>query len=526
MPLHRDDTSVGCRKRTEGYVTYPKILSKTNRLYPIARPLVSNCGHARIDQNHERPNAVNRLILVAITPILALSFACNADAQAETDPLRHWNESVDVLVRRVSPSVVQIMVTGYGAVTEGDHGNAGVVIGKQKAIGSGFVVDASGYIVTNAHVVNGAQRVQVTLPSGPADGSITGALAPRISVVPARIVGVSREIDLALLKVDGVKLAAVPVANYRNVRQGETVFAFGSPQGLRNSVTHGIVSAVARQTDPDSPLVYIQTDAPINPGNSGGPLVDVNGEVVGVNTFILSESGGAEGLGFAIPCGILQVVYQQLRKYGHLHRAEIGVQLQTISPEMAQGLKLSRNYGVIISDVVPGGPAEGAGLRIGDILLTVDGKNADNLPYVSFHMLSRSAGENIHFEVLRGTMQMGFDITLKEHPHEMDQVSSLADPEKNLVPQLGILAVEIDKSIASMIQDLRDPYGIIVAARAAGAAGEIPLTAGDAIRTFNGEPMTTLDRLRAALKALPPNAPIVLQIQRDGKLQFVTFSLE
>jgi serine protease Do len=458
--------------------------------------------------------------------ILSLSLASSVKAQAETDPLRHWNESVDALVRRVSPSVVQIMVTGFGAVTEGEHGNAGVVIGRQKAIGSGFVIDASGYILTNAHVVKGAQRVQVALPSGPVDSTVVGALASRITVVPARIIGVSSEIDLALLKVDGVRLTPLSVASYRNVRQGETVFAFGSPQGLRNSVTHGIISAVARQTDPDSPLVYIQTDAPINPGNSGGPLVNIDGEVVGVNAFILSESGGAEGLGFAIPCGVLQVVYQQLRKYGHLHRPEIGVQLQTISPEMAQGLKLSRNYGVIISDVVPGGPAEAAGLRIGDILLTVDGRNADNLPYVGFHMLSRNAGEKIQFEVLRGTVQIDFAITLKEHPHEMDQVSSLADPEKNLVPQLGILAVEIDKKIASMIEDLRDPYGIIVAARAAGSAGEIPLTAGDVIRTFNGEPMTTLDRLRAALKVLPPNAPIVLQIQREGKLQFVTFSLE
>ncbi len=469
---------------------------------------------------------MKRLILVSILTILALSFASRVNAQAETDPLRHWNESVDALVRRVSPSVVQIMVTGFGAVTEGEHGNAGVVIGRQKAIGSGFVIDASGYILTNAHVVKGAQRVQVALPSGPADGSVGGALASRITVMSARIIGVSSEIDLALLKVDATNLTALPVANYRNLRQGETVFAFGSPQGLRNSVTHGIISAVARQTDPDSPMIYIQTDAPINPGNSGGPLVNVNGEVVGVNTFILSESGGAEGLGFAIPCGVVHVVSEQLRKYGHLHRPEIGVQLQTISPEMAQGLKLSRNYGVIISDVVPGGPAEGAGVRIGDILLAVDGRNADTLPYVAFHMLSRTAGEKIHFEALRGTMQMGFDITLKERPHEMDQVSSLADPEKNLVPQLGILAVEIDKQIASMIEDLRDPYGIIVAARAAGAAGEIPLTAGDVIRSFNGEPMTTLDRLRAALKALPPNAPIVLQIQRDSKLQFVTFSLE
>jgi serine protease Do len=463
---------------------------------------------------------------VMFIAILALSFTSRVSAQAESDALRRWDESVDALVRRVSPSVVQIMVTGYGAVSEGARGNADVVIGRQKAIGSGFVIDASGYIITNAHVVNGAQRVQVALPGGPADGSIAGSLSARITVIPARIIGVSREIDLALLKVDAANLTALPVANFRNLRQGETVFAFGSPQGLRNTVTHGIISAVARQTDPDSPMVYIQTDAPINPGNSGGPLVNLNGEVVGVNTFILSESGGAEGLGFAIPCGVVHVVYEQLRKYGHLHRPEIGVQLQTISPEMAQGLKLARNYGVVISDVVPGGPAEAAGVRIGDILLTIDGRNADSLPYVAFHTLSRSAGEKIRFEVLRGTTQIGFDITLKEHPHEMDQVSALADPEKSLVPQLGILAVEIDKNIASMIADLRDPYGIIVAARAAGAAGEIPLTTGDVIRSFNGEPMTTLDRLRAALKALPLNAPIVLQIQREGKLQFVTFSLE
>ena len=451
--------------------------------------------------------------------------APRANAQTEADPLRRWDESIDSLLRRVSPSVVQVMVTGYGTVSDAERGNA-VVIGKQKAIGSGFVIDADGYILTNAHVVNGAQRIQVALPPTGTDGSLATALASRITVLPARIVGVSREVDLALLKVDGAKLSALPIANYRNLRQGELVFALGSPQGLRNSITHGVISAVARQTNPDSPMVYIQTDAPINPGNSGGPLINSSGEVVGVNTFILSQSGGAEGLGFAIPCGVLQVVYQQLRKYGHLHRPEIGVQLQTISPEMAEGLKLARNYGVIISDVTPGGPAEAAGVRIADILLSVDGRAADNLPYVAFHMLSRDAGDKVHLAVLRGTSQMGFDITLKEHPHQMDEVSALADPAKNLVPQLGILGVEIDKNIASMVDDLRDPYGIIVAARAAGAAIEVPVTTGDIIRSLNGEPMNTLDRLRTALNALPPGASIVLQIQREGKLQFVTFSLE
>lgn len=139
-----------------------------------------------------------------------------------------------------------------------------------------------------------------------------GVLASKTSLAPARIIGVTREIDLALLKLDVPNLPALEVANHRDVRQGEAVFAFGSPEGLRNPATHGIVSAVARQTDPDSTMVYIQTDAPINPGNSGGPLVNVGGRVVGVSTFILSQSGGNEGLGFAIPCGVVNIAYQQL----------------------------------------------------------------------------------------------------------------------------------------------------------------------------------------------------------------------
>src|SRR5271155_5634497 len=206
-------------------------------------------------------------ILLAIATFLYVSFSSvRAQAQARpTEDLRKTDQSVGALIRKVSPSVVQILVSGYGQVEESERGNTGIVIGRQRAIGSGFIIDPSGYIITNAHVVNGAQRVQVLLTTTNADGSAESALSSRTNTVPARIVGVARDIDLALLKIDGNKLPALPVANYRNLRQGETVFAFGSPQGLRNTITHGVISAVARQTDPDSPMVYIQTDAPINP---------------------------------------------------------------------------------------------------------------------------------------------------------------------------------------------------------------------------------------------------------------------
>ena len=165
-------------------------------------------------------------------------------------------------------------------------------------------------------------------------------------------------------------------------------------------------------------------------------------------------------------------------------------------------------------------------VRIGDVLLAIDGKAAGSVPYVSFHLMSRESGDRVHLDVLRGTLRLGFDVALMEPPKDMDQITALADPDKSLVATLGILVVEIDKRIAAMLPELRDPFGIIVAARAAGATAEVPLTTGDVIRTLNGEPMTTLDRLRNALKNLPPGAAVVLQIQRDQKLMYVAFTLD
>src|SRR5713226_3233534 len=469
-------------------------------------------------------------VLSALRASALFLLICSPVAEAQsldhsTDELRKLNQSVDALIKKVSPSVVQILVTGYGPLEEGERGSTNAVIGRQRAIGSGFIIDSSGYIMTNAHVVNGAQRVQVVLPASNANDAVEAALSTRTNVLPARIVGVSREVDLAVIKVDTGKLPALALGSYRKLGQGELVFAFGSPEGLRNTVTMGVVSAVARQTDPDSPLVYIQTDAPINPGNSGGPLVNVNGEMVGVNTFILSQSGGNEGIGFAIPSGVVNVAYRQLRKFGHVHQAQIGIGMQTISPVLAAALNLPRSYGVIVSDVLPDSPALAAGVRVGDVLLTVDGRMADSVPYVSFRLMSVDAGAKVHLEVLRGQEKLAFDVPVVEPPHEMDQIASLADPEKNLVRPLGIIGVEIDQKIAAMAQDLRDPFGIIVVARSSEGA-DIPLTTGDVIRTLNGRPMTTLERLRAALQSLPPGASVVLQIQRDQRLLFVAFTLD
>src|SRR5688572_22255582 len=371
---------------------------------------------------------------------------------AVQDPLARMNESIDALTRKVWPSVVHIMVSSYAA--REDPRGAAAVVDRQQSTGSGFVIDAEGYILTNAHVVNGARRVQVVLPLDNADGTLASALSSKMKVVPARIVGITTELDLAVLKVDGLKLPALPLATYSELRQGETVFAFGSPNGLRNSLTHGMVSAVARQVTPDSPQIFVQTDAPINPGNSGGPLVNIRGEVVGVNTFILSQSGGNEGLGFAIPSATVRTVFRQLRQYGQLRRQEVGMSIQTITREMAKALGLVRDYGLIVSDVWPGGPAEKAGLQTGDILLSVDGQAADNLPTVNYNFRLRDSDENVKLVVLRSGKEVALSVAPVEQRSELDTVSTLADPEKNLVPELGVLGYEIDTGFAAKASGL------------------------------------------------------------------------
>jgi len=464
-------------------------------------------------------------VLMAALMVLATCLPAVAQRSPAADPLDQFNASVEQLVKRVWPSVVQIQVTSYGPREESERGNTNIIVGRQRSVGSGFVVDPDGYIMTNAHVVNGAQRIQVVLPPENADGSLSTALSGKSRTLSARLVGFSSEIDLALLKIE-TKVPALPLATYTKVRQGEIVFAFGSPGGLRNTITRGIISAVARQTDPDSPLIYIQTDAAINPGNSGGPLVNAKGEVVGVNTFILSQSGGSEGLNFAIPCATARTVFRQFRKYGQLRRQEIGIGIQTITPIMAASLGLPRDYGVIVSDVLPGSPAESRGVKPGDVLVSIDGQPADNLPTVNYMFRLRDSNDDVQLVVLRGASQQTFSVPAIEVKSEFDNVAGMADPERNLIASLGILGVEIDQRIASMARGLRAPYGIIVAARAAGATTEVPLAVGDVIRDLNGKPMNTLDTLRSTLRSLPAGAPVTLQVQRESKLIYVAFTLD
>jgi len=456
----------------------------------------------------------------------ALALALSAPPAHGKDSLHQLDKSVESLVQQVSPAVVQILVTGYGAVEQ--HGQTNTaLIGRQRSLGSGVIVDPEGYIITNAHVVQGAVRVRVVLFSSENSNSPYATLRAKTTTMDARVLGVDSHTDLALLKIEASGLPSLPFGRYQDVRQGQLVFAFGSPEGLGNSVTRGVVSSIARQPDPDRAMVYIQTDAPINPGNSGGPLVDIEGRVVGINTFILTEGGGNEGLGFAIPSGVARRVYEQLRKQGHVHREVIGATVQTITPTLAAGLGLPQDYGVIVSDVAPGGPADKAGLKVQDIVLTLDKKPVINVPQFAAAFQWREDPAPLQLEVVRALEKISLEIPVVEVQGDMDRLADSLDPVKDLVPQLGIIGMQIDRRVSAMVPDLRRASGVIVAARTAfGASVDSGLETGDVIHELNGVTIISLETLSTGIKQLKPGDPVVLQIERDGHLQYLAFEME
>ncbi|MEP7310452.1 MAG: trypsin-like peptidase domain-containing protein [Acidobacteriota bacterium] len=448
------------------------------------------------------------------------------DTGASATGLRELSASVERLTKQVSQSVVQVQVTGYGPVDSHDTGETNLVLGRRHGSASGVIVDADGYIVTNAHVVAGAERVQVVLHGAATDdGPIASVAAERGQTVDAMIVGTARDLDLALLKIDTPGLRALPIADYNKVRQGELVFAIGSPEGLRNSITMGVVSAVARQTDPNSPNVYIQTDAAINPGSSGGPLVNIDGELVGLNTFIISNSGGNQGLGFAIPSSILASAYPELREHGRLHRGFIGISVQAITPALAAGLDLSKTPGVVVADVTPEGPADGAGVLVQDVVVSVDGRPVPSVPAFGLALNTIGPGDTVKLGLERGTETLTVTIPVVDRPEDVDQLADLADPAKNSIQELGIVGADVTASMLELLPKLRIASGVAVAAKAEDVRRhdrDAKLLVGDVIHAVNGFAVRSIDGLRVLLSGLKQDGNIVLQVERNNHLMFVT----
>ena len=432
--------------------------------------------------------------------------------------------SLEAITRASSPAVVEIVTTSYIA-GEGIVPKVGDLITTQRASGSGVIVDREGYIITNAHVVRGAQRLRVEIPIPPKGESI---LAAGSRTVTGEVVGIDLETDLAIVKVNEKNLPVLSLGDSDEVRAGQLVLALGNPLGLHNSVSFGVVSSVARQLEPESPMIYIQTDASINPGSSGGPLLDLAGRVVGINTLIFSQAGGNEGVGFAAPSNIVKTVYEQIKKSGQVRRGDIGLRVQTITPTLASGLKLERDNGVVIADVRPGSGGARVGLRTGDVILALDGKPMENGRQFQVGLYRHLVGDVVTLQILRDGKTQEVPVAMTERREPLAGLVAAADPRDNLVPRLGILAVNLDKRIAELLPGLRSSSGVVVASTVLGAlnAQEGGLANGDIIYAINRTPIKTLAELRAALDPLMTGDPVVLELERRGELMYLAFTVD
>jgi serine protease Do len=431
--------------------------------------------------------------------------------------LQDASAALELLAETVSPSVVEIAASGYGPLQEGGPTRVSVV-GRRRSTGSGVVVDAEGYILTNAHVVANTQRVRVSINERGRRGA---------QWLEAKIVGQDAETDLALLKVESGRLPALAFGDSDALRQGQMVVAMGSPLGLKNSMSMGVLSSTERQLREDAPMTYLQTDAPINPGNSGGPLVDLEGRLIGINTMILSQSGGSEGLGFAIPSNMARQVYRQLREHGRVQRGEIGVTTQNMTPGLAAALELGQRWGAIVTDVNEKGAAAAAGVRVTDVIVSIDGRPVENAAQFAMGIFRHAAGETVALGVVRGGKEMAIRTAVLAREDGPDQLAKKVSAETNLVPQIGLLCVDIDETTSRMMPGLRRPYGVIVAAQAPSVSSQLtPLQPGDAVYAINGKLIPDLAAFRAAIKSFVPGDAVAFEVERAGRMALLELEWE
>ena len=446
---------------------------------------------------------------------------------ARFSALADLDRAMDDLAERVLPAVIQISVSGFGPSRERSGGEN--VIERQRGIGSGVIVDPAGYIITNAHVVTGAQRIQVVMRSVNME-LVPGktSLLHKQRTFEAKLIGAHRFTDLALLKIEAADaLPAISLRQEYKARLGQTVLAVGSPAGLDHTVTRGIISALGRQTEVDHPMIYIQTDAPINPGNSGGALVDRDGNLVGINTFIYSQGGGSEGLGFAIPEPTVRFVYEELKQYGRVRQTLIGASVQTINPTLAAGLKLSQDWGVIVSNVVPGGPADKAGLKPKDIVTAIDSREIDSLPKFAASLFLHRHDEAVQMDVLREKEALKLYIPAFEAEAGAENLADLIDPQNSLIQPLGIFVLDLKKPVLDMLATPRSSAGVVVAGKVEYTPPiDADLAAGDVICSLNGVQLTGASHLRSELERFKTGDAVVLEVERQGRFQFVSFEIE
>jgi serine protease Do len=363
--------------------------------------------------------------------------------------------------------------------------------------GSGFIVSADGYILTNAHVVDEASEVTVKLTDR--------------REFQAKVVGADRLTDVALLKIEAQNLPIVRIGKAGALGVGEWVVAIGSPFGFENSVTAGIVSAKSRSLPDDSRVPFIQTDVAVNPGNSGGPLLDLNGNVVGINSQIYSRTGGYMGLSFAIPIDLAMKVKDDLIQYGKVSHGRIGVSIQEVNQALADSFGLDSPHGALVSSVEPGSPAAKAGIEAGDVILSMDGKPVSRIGDLTARVAARKPGERTQLELWRKGQERSVEVTIGEM--QMEKVAFAGKGGEH--SKLGVVV----RPLGSEERKAAKVDGGLVVEDVNGAAERAGLQPGDIILSANGDAVKSVESLRAKVAKADKN--VALLVQRDGNRIFI-----
>jgi serine protease Do len=425
-------------------------------------------------------------------------------APVATTPAPAW---VDI-ARTVRPAVVNVSTRGLRESGRGEDlmrefpGRA--PRRSVRGLGSGFVINADGYVVTNNHVVAGASDIRVKLADG--------------REVPGKVVGGDPKTDLALLKIEATGLPVIPLGDSARLEVGEPVMAVGNPFGLEQTVTTGIVSATGRSIGAGPYDDFIQTDASINPGNSGGPLVNARGEAVGVNTAIASGTGGSVGIGFAIPTNLVKPVVAQLAESGRVTRAWLGVSIQPLTRELATSFGLPDTAGALVSSVMDNSPAARVGLRQGDVITKYDGRPVARGTDLPRAVAETPVGREVPIEVMRDGKRL--ELTVKVA--QLDEGERQASAAQPAASRLGIAARSLTPELARSL-DLPDGRGVLVERVEEGSpAQSAGIAAGDVIVEVDRTPVASVGALRAALDKHPAGKPMLLLVNREGQSLYLT----
>lgn len=493
-------------------------------------------------RRHYKKIFVAAAVATAVAAALQLTVP-NAPVSAAVAPRALTAQTPDSfadLVKEVQPAVVNIATTsrihmgGPGAIPEFrfpegspferyfreffEHGAPGQPgsgpLPKARALGSGFIISADGYAVTNHHVIHNAEEITVTLHNG--------------DHYPATVVGRDVKTDLALLKIDtGESLPYVEFGDSDSARVGDWVIAVGNPFGLGGSVSAGIISARGRDIQSGPFDDFLQIDAPINRGNSGGPLFDRQGKVIGVNTAIFSPSGGNVGIGFAIPSSLAKTVVASLKQNGRVDRGWLGVHIQEITGEIAQSLEMDDTQGALIAGVEPDGPADSAGFRTGDVILEFDGKPVEKVKDLPRIVAAANASDTVEVRVLRDGEEKTIEVTIGRMPND-DGPASNAPADKS--PGAGKLGLALAPLTPETRQRLRLPdstEGVVIAdvERNSPAARE-GIRPGDVIKRVGSRKVTSPGEVAEAVKDYADRKAVLLLISRQGNDRFIAVPLD